>query len=154
MDKRTYPEAPIVGVGAAVFRNDTAFTGPPPLHRSSVLLIKRGKPPLTESWSLPGGRVNDGESLKEAAAREVKEECDIDVDVRDLVKLYEYIERDKDDAVKYHYIVFDFMAEYRSGELKALSDARDALWVDMGDLDRFDLTDAAREIIREGFVMR
>jgi hypothetical protein len=46
------------------------------------------------------------------------------------------------------------MAEYRSGELMALSDARDALWVDMGDLDRFDLTDAAREIIREGFVMR
>ena len=139
MDKRTYPDAPIVGVGAVVIRD------------GSVLLIKRGKPPLSENWSLPGGRVNEGESLRAAAAREVKEECDIDVEVFDLIKIYEYIERDLDGKVKFHYLVFDFRAEYRDGSLAALTDALDARWVEQGDLDRYNLTDAAREIVEEGF---
>jgi 8-oxo-dGTP diphosphatase len=139
VDRRTYPDAPIVGVGAVVLRG------------GSVLLIKRGKPPLSDNWSLPGGRVNEGESLRAAAAREVREECAVDVEVFDLIKIYEYIERDADGRVKFHYLVFDFRAEYRGGSLAALTDALDARWVERGDLDRYDLTDAAREIIEEGF---
>ena len=52
MDRRTYPDSPIVGVGAVVLRG------------GSVLLVKRGNPPLSESWSIPGGRVHEGENLK------------------------------------------------------------------------------------------
>jgi ADP-ribose pyrophosphatase YjhB (NUDIX family) len=139
MDRRTYPDSPIVGVGAVVLRG------------GSVLLIKRGKPPLSESWSLPGGRVKEGENLKEAAAREVREECAVDIEVFDLIKTFEYIERDAESRVKFHYFVFDFRAEYRSGSLAALTDALDARWVEGGDLDRYALTDAAKEVIEEGF---
>ena len=139
MDRRTYPESPIVAVGAVVIRGE------------NVLLVKRGKPPLSEQWSLPGGRVNEGESLRAAAAREVKEECDVDVEVFDLVEIYEYIERDADDRVKFHYLVFDFRAGYRGGSLAALSDALDARWVARGDLGRYGLTDDARRIIEGGF---
>jgi ADP-ribose pyrophosphatase YjhB (NUDIX family) len=117
----------------------------------SVLLIKRGKPPLSEQWSLPGGRVNEGESLRAAVAREVREECDVDVEVFDLIEVYEYIERDAGDKVKYHYLVFDFRAEYRGGSLAALSDAIDARWVARGDLERYRLADAARRVIEGGF---
>lgn len=139
MDRRTYPDSPIVGVGAVVLRGGT------------VLLVKRGNPPLPESWSLPGGRVHEGESLKTAAAREVKEECAVDVEVFDLIKIFEYIERDDGGRVKFHYFVFDFRAEYRGGSIAALTDALDARWVERGDLGRYALTDAAREIIEEGF---
>ena len=139
MDRRTYPDSPIVGVGAVVLRG------------GSVLLVKRGNPPLSESWSIPGGRVHEGENLKAAAAREVREECAVDVEVFDLIKIYEYIENDADGKVKFHYFVFDFRAEYRGGSIAALTDALDARWVERGDLDRYALTDAAREIIEEGF---
>ena len=139
MERRTYPDSPIVGVGAVV------------LSGGSVLLVKRGKPPLSDSWSLPGGRVNEGESLKAAVAREVREECSVDIEVFDLIKPYEYIERDADGKVKFHYFVFDFRAEYRGGSLAALTDVLDARWVERGDLGRYALTDAAREIIEEGF---
>jgi ADP-ribose pyrophosphatase len=139
MDRRTYPDSPIVGVGAVVLRGD------------SVLLVKRGKPPLSETWSLPGGRVHEGESLKAAAAREVKEECSVDVEMFDLIEIFEYIERDDEGRVRFHYFVFDFRAEYRSGSTAALTDALDARWVERGDLGRYALTDAARGIIEEGF---
>jgi 8-oxo-dGTP diphosphatase len=139
MDRRTYPDSPIVGVGAVVLRG------------GSVLLVKRGNPPLSESWSLPGGRVHEGESLKAAAAREVKEECAVDVEVFDLIEIFEYIERDDEGRVKFHYFVFDFRAEYRGGSIAALTDALDARWVERSDLGRYALTDAARGIIEEGF---
>ena len=139
MDRRTYPEEPIVGVGAVVFRD------------RSVLVIKRGNPPLSSAWSLPGGRVNENESLPEATSREVKEECDIGIEIVDLITLYEYIERDGGGLVKYHYTVFDFAARYVEGELRALTDALDARWIEIDTLDRCELTDAARRIIREGY---
>lgn len=135
---RAYPEKPLIGVGAAVFRDDSA------------LLIKRGNPPLSGTWSLPGGRVKPSESLKDAAAREVKEECGIDIDVLDLIKLFEYIEKDPDGRVKYHYIVFDFNAVYTEGTLKQSSDALEARWVHIDDLCRYCLTDAVVDVIKNG----
>ncbi len=135
---RVYPGKPLIGVGAAVFRDDSA------------LLIKRGNSPLYGTWSLPGGRVKPFESLKDAAVREVKEECGIDIDVLDLIKLFEYIERGPDGRVKYHYIVFDFNAVYAEGMLKQSSDALEARWVHIDELCRYGLTDAVVDVIKKG----
>jgi ADP-ribose pyrophosphatase YjhB (NUDIX family) len=135
---RVYPAEPLVGVGAVVFKEDC------------TLLIKRGKPPLFGTWSLPGGRLKPDENLKEAAAREVKEECSIDIEVLDLIKLFEFIQRDEQGKIKYHYIVFDFMALYKGGTLKNSSDALDARWVHLGDLCDLELTKDVVEAIEEG----
>ena len=142
MQRRTYPQDPLIGVGAAVFKD------------RSVLLIKRGNPPLYGSWSLPGGRAKSDESLEEAVKREVAEECGIVIDVLDLVKLFEYIERGDEGMVKYHYIVFDFNAVYKSGRLKHSSDALDSAWADLDELHRYELTDAVIDVIRKGEIIR
>lgn len=137
MEKRKYPEEPLVGVGACVFKED------------EVLLVKRGKPPLAGTWSLPGGGVNPTENLKDAVIREVKEECGIDIEVIDLIKEFEYIERENDGRVKYHYIVFDFKALYKGGTLFSSSDALDARWVSLDKLPDYGITIAVKEIIQE-----
>jgi ADP-ribose pyrophosphatase YjhB (NUDIX family) len=134
-----YPARPLVGVGATVFRND------------QVLLIRRGNPPLYGEWSLPGGRVKEGEDLKTALRREIGEECSIDIEVGDLITEFEYIERDEKDRVRYHYVVFDFRATYVSGNLARASDALEVSWVPLDRLKEFDLTDKVREVIERGF---
>ena len=125
-------------MGAAVFRG------------GAVLLIKRGNPPLYGSWSLPGGRAKPDENLEQAVKREVEEECGIKIDVVDLVKLFEYIEKGNNGKVKFHYIVFDFNAIYRSGTLTHSSDALDSQWVDLDELNRYELTDAVIDVIKKG----
>jgi len=137
MKERTYPTAPLVGVGALVFKDDT------------VLLIRRGKPPLEGAWSLPGGRCRDNESLPDAVKREVGEECGIEIGVQDLLKLFEYIEQDENERVKYHYVVFDFRAGYIGGTLGHSSDASDARWVPCRDLEEYELSDAVWEVVQE-----
>ena len=139
MSTRVYPAKPIVGVGATVFRND------------QVLLIRRGNPPLYGDWSLPGGRVKEDEDLKKALRREVREECSIDIKVGDLITEFEYIERDEEERVKYHYVVFDFKARYVSGKLVRASDALEVRWVPLEQLKEFDLTDKVREVIEKGY---
>ena len=139
MSTRVYPAKPLVGVGATVFRND------------QVLLIRRGNPPLYGDWSLPGGRVKEDEDLKKALRREVREECSIDIKVGDLITEFEYIEKDGRDRVKYHYVVFDFKAQYVSGNLVRASDALEVRWVPLELLNEFDLTDKVREVIEKGY---
>jgi ADP-ribose pyrophosphatase YjhB (NUDIX family) len=141
MGSRTYPKQPLIGVGAAVFRG------------SDVLLIRRGKAPLYGAWSLPGGRVKEGEDLKQALRREVKEECSIHIEVGELVTELSYIEHDEQKRVKYHYVVFDFAAYFLSGTLARASDALEARWVPMSKLTEYDLTDKVREVIRDSAAM-
>jgi 8-oxo-dGTP diphosphatase len=137
MKKRDYPDRPLVGVGALVFKKD------------AVLLVQRGNPPLKGSWSLPGGRCREDERTSEAVVREVREECGIEIDVLDFLKLFEYIEQDDGGKVKYHYVVFDFKALYKSGALKHASDASDARWVPIDEVDGYGLTDAVLGLVRE-----
>jgi mutator protein MutT len=141
MSRRVYPKKPLVGVGATVFRND------------QVLLIRRGNPPLFGDWSLPGGRVKEGEDLKKALRREIREECSIDIEVGDLITEFEYIERDDEERVMYHYVVFDFKAQYIGGNLVRASDALEVRWVPLEQLKEFDLTDKVREVIQKGAQM-
>jgi 8-oxo-dGTP diphosphatase len=139
MSRRVYPKKPLVGVGATVFRND------------QVLLIRRGNPPLYGDWSLPGGRVKKGEDLKKALRREIREECSIDIEVGDLITEFEYIESDDDNRVKYHYVVFDFKAQYVRGKLVRATDALEVRWVPLEQLKEFDLSEEVCEVIEKGY---
>jgi len=137
-EQRKYPSSPIIGVGAVIFRKD------------EVLLVRRGKPPLYGRWSLPGGVVHPEEDMKSALKREVREECGIDVEVFDLIDIFEYIEKDEENRVKYHYIVFDFRAEPGGGYLKPASDILEARWVPLSKLEGYGLTDKVIEVINKG----
>lgn len=132
---REYPDRPFVGVGVVVWR------GP------ELLLIQRGKAPRYGSWSLPGGRQKLGETVREAAQREVKEETNLDVEITDLIDVVDSLTRDDDGRVRFHYTLVDFTAEWRAGEAVAGSDAAGVRWVDPSDLDPYELWDETRRII-------
>lgn len=134
-DSREYPPLPIAAVGAIVRKGD------------AVLLIRRGKPPRYGEWSIPGGGVELGETWQEATAREVREECGIEIAVGDHVQVIDIIQRDKAGRVRYHYAVVDFAATYVSGELEAASDITEAHWVAPQDLDRYPMNPQTREVL-------
>jgi len=122
---RAYPSRPVVAVGAIVVK------------AGKVLLVRRRREPSRGLWSLPGGAVRRGEGLREAVAREVREECGIDVRVEGVVEVLDRIYADRNGRVRYHYVIIDFLASWRKGRLQAASDISGASWVDparIGDL--------------------
>ncbi len=130
-----YPNRPLIGVGVVVFKG----------HR--VLLVRRGKPPRTGQWSLPGGRQRLGETVRATAAREVAEEAGLTVEVTALLDVIDSMTRDPDGALAYHYTLVDFLAEWRSGEAEAGGDAAEVVWADPDDLAPYDLWDETLRII-------
>lgn len=139
---RKYPDHPIVGVGGIIFRGD------------EVLLIKRGKEPGLGQWSIPGGVVRAGETLKDAVVREVLEETHLEVEVLALAKVLERIFRDPDGRVAYHYVLVDFLCRLVKGALQPDSDAREACFVPLRDLASFKIVPATLEVIRRADWMR
>jgi len=114
---REYPDRPMVGVGVVVWR------GP------ELLLIQRGKSPRRGSWSLPGGKQELGETVRETAVREVREETAVEIHVTHLIDVVDTITRDDDGRVRMQYTLVDFAAEWRSGEPVAGDDAMGARWI-------------------------
>ncbi len=125
----------MVGVGAVVWRD------------GAVLLERRGQPPLQGSWSLPGGLVEVGETLEQAVAREVREECDIEVKVGSLLGVFEPIVRDDDGRIRYHYVVIDYLAMYVTGEVAIGDDAAELRWVPVEDVLGYALLPETRDMI-------
>jgi 8-oxo-dGTP diphosphatase len=132
---REYPARPIIGVGTVVW------------HGDRVLLVQRGRPPRQGQWSLPGGAQQLGESLAEAARREVLEETGLTVDVGDVIATIDSIERDADDRIRYHYTLIDFAAEAHSAELVPGDDAADARWFELDQLKGLGLWSETLRII-------
>lgn len=124
--RREYPDAPVAGVGAVILRS-----GEPP----AVLLIRRGQEPLKGEWSLPGGAVELGETLEEAIHREVQEETGLDVEPIAIVQAFDRIARDDEGRVRYHYVLVDFLCRVRGGSLASASDAEEARWAGLQELD-------------------
>lgn len=135
--RREYPSTPIPSVGVVVCRED------------EVLLVLRGHEPSQGKWSIPGGVVELGETIPEAARREVQEECGLKIEVHDIVEVVDAIVRDEDGTVQYHYILIDVLASYVGGELMPGSDIDDAKWVSEQELASFDLTESALPVIRK-----
>jgi mutator protein MutT len=140
-DSRHYPTRPIIGVGAVVIDGDR------------VLLVKRGRPPLLGEWSLPGGAVDLGETLKAAVAREILEETGLSVGVGDVVEVLERIDRSADERVEYHYVIIDYLCHVLNGRAAPASDVKDVRWVPVSQLQEYRLTDVATAVIRKAFVM-
>jgi 8-oxo-dGTP diphosphatase len=134
---REYPEAPIVAVGVVVKRGH------------EVLLVQRLNEPSRGRWSLPGGVVELGETVREAARREVQEECELQVEPGEVLAVADNIVRDEAGRVRFHYVLVDLLAEYVGGELAAGSDIGDACWVREEELGELDVTEKARELVRK-----
>jgi ADP-ribose pyrophosphatase YjhB (NUDIX family) len=115
---RQYPPCPLVGVGVFVLRGDLC------------LIARRGHEPSYGAWSVPGGRVELGESLREAALRELAEECgpDLRVDLKGIGAALDRISVDGEGRTSYHFVLLDFVAEHVSGEPTAGSDALEVRW--------------------------
>ena len=139
---REYPERPVVGVGAVVWRGDR------------VLLIRRGRPPRLGQWSLPGGAQQLGETLVEAVIREVREETGLDVTDLRFLTTVDLIERQPDGRVRYHYTLIDFTAEAPEGEALAGDDAAAVAWFELAELAGLGLWSETLRIIAEAAARR
>lgn len=138
--RRDYPDRPIVGVGAVI------------VDRRRVVLVKRGSPPLQGEWSLPGGVVELGETLRAAAEREAREETALVVKAGEVVEVLDRIVPGKDGAPQYHYVLIDFLCTVRGGELCAGGDAAEAKWASEDELAGFKLEQPALAVIKKAFL--
>lgn len=127
---------PRLATSTAVFRGDT------------VLLGERGKGALAGYWSLPGGHVEPGEHVRDAARREVMEETAVEAEILGLVDLHEIIRGENAGEVVWHYVIAVHYGVWRSGEPTAGSDCRATRFVGLGDLASLPLTDGAEALIR------
>ena len=124
-----------------------------------VLLIQRDRPPSAGRWTIPGGRVEPGETLAQACARELAEETGLEVETGPLVEVLERIGRDPDAApnaqeaggqgaaLQYHFVILDFLVHVRGGRLAAAGDARDARWCTAADLAALPLTEGLEPVL-------
>jgi 8-oxo-dGTP diphosphatase len=115
-----------------------------------VVLIRRGKEPLRGRWVIPGGTVELGETLQEALVREMREETGLVVRPRDVVLVFDRIQRDGP-TVEYHYVIVDYACDYVSGELRAGSDADEIALVAPHELDAYDLPPQALDLVLDVF---
>ncbi len=141
--KREFPETPLVGVGAVIIENS--------IEHSRVLLVKRAHPPLQAQWSIPGGVLEVGELVREAAIREAREETGLLVEPGDLLGVYDRVLRNPEQRVQYHYVLIDFLCRKVGGELAAASDAAEVRWFTREELPALNLAEDTHDVIRKGF---
>jgi 8-oxo-dGTP diphosphatase len=135
---REYPEHPVVGVGAVVVRDGRA------------LIVRRAHEPRKGEWSLPGGLLDLGESLADAARREVKEETGLDVELGPIIETFDRVHRDDHGRIRYHFVIVDFVCWSKTGEAVAGSDAEAVAWVTAAEIDRYGVNAHARAVIEKG----
>jgi ADP-ribose pyrophosphatase YjhB (NUDIX family) len=150
MNRHDFPASPIVGVGAVIVEDGKA------------IIIKRANDPYKGQWSIPGGRVELGEPLADAVRREMREETGLDIEVGPVIEVFERIQWDDGftrapDAaprrVRYHFVIIDYLCRSTGGVLRAGDDADDAVWVTSEELERYDIRESARAVIRTGLAM-
>jgi 8-oxo-dGTP diphosphatase len=137
VSERDYPSAPRAAVGAIVFRS------------GRVLLVRRGHPPSQGLWAIPGGRIELGETLQEAAEREVREETGLTIHARKPVYAFDVVLRDETGRVQFHYVIVDLLADYVSGTVQAADDAYEARWVAPNELKELPLNQTTLEVLTQ-----
>ena len=137
--KREFPEIPLVGIGAIIIED------------SRVLLVKRAHPPIQGQWSIPGGVLEVGELVREAAVREAREETGLIVEPGELLGVYDRVLRNEEKRVQYHYVLIEFLCRRVGGELMAASDAAEVRWFAREELPSLKLAEDTEDVIRKGF---
>jgi len=138
-ERREYPDRPLVGVGAVAIRD------------GKILLIKRAFEPGAGKWSVPGGIVEVGEKLSDACIRETEEETGLQVEVLELINVFDMIDKDEEGKVKYHYILVDFLVKPVGGEERLSKETADMKWVTRDESKQLDMTRTARRALDELF---
>lgn len=136
--KREYPKQPIVGVGGVVIRGNR------------VLLVRRGREPLKGAWTIPGGMLELGESLKEGVKREILEETGLKVTPLEALTVFDRIQKNGK-RIQYHYVIVDYYCRPAGARLRAGSDVLDARWVPREELPRYRITPKAASVIANAF---
>jgi|SRR5579864_2616585 len=132
---REYPDRPLVGAGAVIVRE------------GRVALVRRGAQPRRGEWSIPGGLVELGETLRQAAEREALEETGLRVKAGEVLEVFESLEHDAAGKVAYHYVVVDFDCQLISGELRPGGDVTAARWAGIDELTALGVSEAATTVI-------
>ncbi len=135
---REYPAHPVVGVGAVVVRDGKA------------LIIKRAHEPRKGEWSLPGGLLELGESLQDAARREIKEETGLDIEVGPVIETFDRVHRDPEGKIRYHFVIVDFVCWSAIGHAVPGSDADGVAWVSAEEIDEYKVNDHAKAVVLRG----
>ena len=134
-DERTYPQRPFLAVSAAIFRN------------GKVLVVRRARKPALNLYTLPGGAVEAGETLVEAAIREVREETSLSIEPVALAGHREVIARDDEGKVERHFVILSFASRWLAGEPVLSDELDDSRWVDPSELGNYRATDGLAEIV-------
>lgn len=135
---REYPQCPLVGVGAVI------------INQGRVALVKRGHAPLLGEWSIPGGLLETGETLRQCAEREALEETGLGVRATELLGVFERLVPDNEKRMRYHYVLIDFLCEVVSGEMRADGDADDARWFSVDEVGKLPLPEDTLGVILAG----
>ncbi|RJQ32294.1 MAG: NUDIX domain-containing protein [Peptococcaceae bacterium] len=134
--EREYPKQPIVAASVLVVRE------------REVLLVRRAFEPSYGKWSVPGGLIELGETARDAATREVFEECGVDVAVGDLIEHIDGIVYNGD-RVRFHYVILVFTGRYLSGVLRNSPENLDVRWVPLAELADYDITRTAALVLKK-----
>jgi 8-oxo-dGTP diphosphatase len=132
-----FPGHPVVGVGAVIVRDGKA------------VIVRRAHEPRKGEWSLPGGRVDLGESLVDATRREMREETGLDVAVGEMIEVFDRIHH-HDGRVRYHFVIIDFLCTVRGGDLCAGDDAEAVAWVSGDEAEAYGVNEHALRVLRHG----
>jgi 8-oxo-dGTP diphosphatase len=138
---RLYPARPLLAVSVACFRD------------GKVLLATRTRPPAKGALTLPGGLVEPGERLTEAALRELQEEVEVEAEIIGFNGHAERIERGGDGRVKQHYVIASFVARWLSGEPQPGPEAGEIVWADPNASGDLALTEGLRALLRRAATM-
>lgn len=134
-DPRSYPDRPILAVSAVVWR------------AGRFVVVRRARPPAQGVFTLPGGGVEAGETLKQAVERELREETGLVIEPIDLAGHREVIMRDAEGRVARHFVILAFAALWREGELTLNEELAEARWIDAGELAGLPTTEGLAEIV-------
>ena len=121
------------------------------IHEDRALIVQRGQPPRQGEWTVPGGLLEIGETLRSGTEREVLEETGLVVKAGEVLDVFDSIHSDPHGRTQYHYVLVDFLCTWVSGELRAASDVAQARWITCEELESMPLIGFTAQVIKKAF---
>jgi len=134
-DKRIYQKRPLVGVGVLIKKGD------------KYLLVKRAAEPDTNLWTIPGGLVELGEKVAEAAKRMALKETGLEVEIIEMLEITNKIVKDEASRIRFHLIIIVYLAKIKGGVLTPSSTTTDARWVKADEISNYEMPKTFKDLI-------